>query len=376
MVAAASLFGQGFDETVHSRSTHFRGERLPVRGDQVHAVPSDLAHFPAGRRASTMTDIFISYANSDRERAREIANELSARGWSVWWDRKIRAGQTFDEVIERELDTANYIVVLWSAASVASEWVKNEAAVAAQRGVLVPVLLDNVKIPLEFRRRHTADLTGWNGDPSHGGLQALFEALEGARPQVATAPASVMPPKRPAWHLRPWMAAGATGFVLGCVLTYLVVGNSADSGKTVTQTRDAAATARPELSAPTRQGTKASLPKDLSTSYKGVFLDVVGFEKAGELTTLEWILRNTSDQPIVVCSQASEARLIDQISGESWRALHNGGPAAGCQRIPEGGQSGAWAKFKLPALENRRFALSLPTLNKAPELPLPQVSSK
>ena len=82
-----------------------------------------------------MTDVFISYATSDRERAREIANLLSARGWSVWWDRKIKAGQTFDEVIERELESAKSIVVLWSEASVASEWVKNEAAFAAPSAV-------------------------------------------------------------------------------------------------------------------------------------------------------------------------------------------------------------------------------------------------
>jgi len=97
-----------------------------------------------------MTDVFISYANPDRERAREIANALSARGWSVWWDRNIKAGQAFDEVIERELETARNIVVLWSEASIASEWVKNEAAVAAQRRVLIPVLLDRVKMRSSF----------------------------------------------------------------------------------------------------------------------------------------------------------------------------------------------------------------------------------
>lgn len=322
-----------------------------------------------------MTDVFISYAGSDRERARKIANQLSARGWSVWWDRKIKAGQTFDEVIERELETATNIVVLWSTASVASEWVKNEAAVAAQRGVLVPVLLDNVKIPLEFRRKQTADLIGWDGDLSHGGLQALFEALESPRSPVATPPASPTPAQRMAWQYRPWMATGATAFVLGCVLTYMVVGNSADTEKTVIPTPDSADTARPELLPSNRQGTKVSLPKDVPTSHKGVFLDVVGFEKAGELTTVEWIVRNTSDQQIWFCGQASQARLIDEISGESWRTLHSGGPAAACKHIPAGGQSGGWVKFKLQNLDNRRFTLSLPTLHRAPELPVPQVSS-
>src|SRR5262245_20863369 len=124
-----------------------------------------------------MTDVFISYAREDRVRAHKLASALEARGWSVWWDRDIIAGQTFDQTIEHELEMAKSIVVLWSKDSISSEWVKNEAAVASERSVLVPALIDNVKLPLEFRRKQTADLRGWNGDPSHGGFQALCEGI-------------------------------------------------------------------------------------------------------------------------------------------------------------------------------------------------------
>jgi len=303
----------------------------------------------------------------------------------VWWDRNIKAGQAFDEVIERELEAANNIVVLWSQASIASEWVKNEAAVAAQRRVLVPVLFDDVKIPLEFRRKQTADLVGWDGNPSHAGLLALVDALQGERREFL-APASPTPPRGLARQFRSWIAPGATGFVLGCLLTYLAVGRSANFERAATPTRDAAAagasssslasTKLPEIFRSKGQGTKASLPANLPTSYTGVFVDIVGFEKAGELTTVEWIVRNTSDQRLTVCNHADQAQLIDQVSGESWRPLHTGGPSAGCETLPGGGQSGAWAKFKLANLENRRLSLSLRSLHKAPELPLPQGSSK
>ncbi len=124
-----------------------------------------------------MTDVFISYAREDRDRASKLATALTGMGWSVWWDRKIITGQAFDEAIEHELETAKSVVVLWSSHSVASEWVKNEAAVASERGVLVPAMIENVKLPLEFRRKQTADLTGWNGDSSHSGFQALCEGV-------------------------------------------------------------------------------------------------------------------------------------------------------------------------------------------------------
>ena len=146
-----------------------------------------------------MADVFISYASEDREKARKLAGVLESRGYSVWWDRKIIAGQTYDQVIERELEAAGAAVVLWSKSSVDSEWVKNEAAVAAERGVLVPVLIENVKLPLEFRRRQTVDLAGWKGDETHGGLSSLQEgisaAVAGAASGRSIAPQPPAPPK-------------------------------------------------------------------------------------------------------------------------------------------------------------------------------------
>ena len=125
-----------------------------------------------------MTDIFISYSSEDRERARTVASALQRRGWSVWWDRDIKAGQAFDQAIDRTRDGEERYV-LWSKNPIASEWVKGEAAAAVQRGVLVPALIDNVKLPLEFSRRQTADLIGWEGDTSHAGFQALCDGMAG-----------------------------------------------------------------------------------------------------------------------------------------------------------------------------------------------------
>ncbi len=110
-----------------------------------------------------MSDIFISYASEDRERAKTLAEALEAQDWSVWWDRVIPAGRTFDEVIEEAIDAAKCIVVVWSEASVKSRWVRTEAEEGATRGILVPVLIEDVRIPLAFRRIQAAYLIDWDG---------------------------------------------------------------------------------------------------------------------------------------------------------------------------------------------------------------------
>jgi hypothetical protein len=134
-----------------------------------------------------MSDIFISYAREDREIAGRLAGALEAAGWSVWWDSKLRAGTPFDRVIERELDAAASVIVLWSEHSAASEWVQHEATAAADRGVLVPARIDEARLPLAFRRHQAADLIGWEGDSRHPGYKAILEAvanLVGAPPSA------------------------------------------------------------------------------------------------------------------------------------------------------------------------------------------------
>lgn len=127
--------------------------------------------------ATTPGHIFISYAREDRERVKRLAEALERAGWPVWWDRRIIAGQEFDRVIEEALEAAGCVVVVWSPHSVQSEWVKNEAEVGAERRVLLPVLLDPVKLPLQFRRRQTVSLVGWEGDETHPGFQDLCEGI-------------------------------------------------------------------------------------------------------------------------------------------------------------------------------------------------------
>jgi hypothetical protein len=112
-----------------------------------------------------MADVFLSYASQDRDTARAMAEVFSERGWSVFWDRTIPPGHEFDVVIGDALRSARCVVVLWSAASVNSRWVKEEAEDAATRGILVPAVIDDVPMPLGFRRLQAARLTGWPTSP-------------------------------------------------------------------------------------------------------------------------------------------------------------------------------------------------------------------
>lgn len=141
-----------------------------------------------------MADIFLSYASADRERIRPVVEALQGQGWTVWWDRSVLPGQNWDDLIARELESARCIVAVWTRTSVLSEWVRIEANIGRERGILAPVLLDDVPIPLTFRQIQTACLTAWAGAetfPEFVALSAGIRAIVERRSAPSAAPVAV-----------------------------------------------------------------------------------------------------------------------------------------------------------------------------------------
>jgi tetratricopeptide (TPR) repeat protein len=124
-----------------------------------------------------MSDIFISYASEDRNLCKALATTLENEGLSVFWDRKIPVGTTWRELLEEELISARCLIVLWSHSSVRSEWVKEEAEEGRVRGILIPVLIENVSPPVGFRTIQCAPLIGWDGNRLAPGYQQLIEDI-------------------------------------------------------------------------------------------------------------------------------------------------------------------------------------------------------
>jgi len=137
-----------------------------------------------------MTDVFISYARADRLHAERIADELQQHGWSVWWDRKILGGDTFDKTIQQALNDARCVVVLWSAASIDSGWVKDEAAEGKRRNILVPVIVDDVGIPIGFRQVQAVTILGAAKETDRSKFADLLASVEAVLRRTRGQPAA------------------------------------------------------------------------------------------------------------------------------------------------------------------------------------------
>jgi hypothetical protein len=121
-----------------------------------------------------MADIFISYKSEERALPEALANDLRAAGYSVWWDVDLVGGATFRTQILEQLNAAPAVIVIWTPASVQSEFVLDEADHALASKKLIPLRVNDLSInsiPLGFRQLQTYLL----GDRARlfGALRAL-----------------------------------------------------------------------------------------------------------------------------------------------------------------------------------------------------------
>ena len=153
-----------------------------------------------------MADIFLSYAREDEERIKILVSALEEEGWSVFWDRRIPAGKTWQNYIGQALEEARCMIVAWSLHSVDSDWVVEEANEAKRRGLLIPILLDPVEPPLGFRGIQAADLTDWKPGTSSAHFYQLAQdiaGLIGARRRRPRSEMESIPRRGPAPAPRP-----------------------------------------------------------------------------------------------------------------------------------------------------------------------------
>jgi len=152
-----------------------------------------------------MADVFISYARPNAATAARIADELRTLGYSVWYDQHLPAHRSYADVIEEQLAAAAAVIVLWSADSAASQWVRSEANRARESGRLVQARLDDCALPMPFDQIQCADLRKWRGDRTAPGWQTVEASvadLLGRASEVAT------PARRPVPVNRRMLLAG------------------------------------------------------------------------------------------------------------------------------------------------------------------------
>lgn len=119
--------------------------------------PDDIKREEAAIRNTPLPDrIFIAYSRKQRLQAVDLSNLLTRNGKSVFYDAKIRAGAMWRRKIQKALDDATHLVVLWTHDAAASDEVEREVSYAlAEHKVIVPLLSKDIpKLPYHLHGLH------------------------------------------------------------------------------------------------------------------------------------------------------------------------------------------------------------------------------
>lgn len=111
--------------------------------------------------ASAIGKVFVSYSMSDSAVADRVVAALEQSGISVWIDRRgVGLGGSFVEAIETALGDSSYLLLLVSAASLASQWVTREWAstLASRNTTIIPARIAAVDPPRLLRDKVYVDL--------------------------------------------------------------------------------------------------------------------------------------------------------------------------------------------------------------------------
>jgi len=132
-------------------------------------------HRPQSSLASDVPMAFVSYSRKDSDFALRLARDLKTANARVWLDQlEIKMGQRWDEEVETALKRSPRILVILSPASVESDNVKDEIALALdQKKAIFPILYRKCDIPLRLLRLQYVDFR----EPYEDALKHLLAAL-------------------------------------------------------------------------------------------------------------------------------------------------------------------------------------------------------
>ena len=144
-------------------------------------------------------DVFICYSHLDGRFVEQLARCLQQAGVSVWYDEDIGSGRSWRKEIEEAIQGARLVLVVLSASSVISDYVRKEISYAVEADKkLLPVLLEAVDIvPVAL-----SDLQWIDARDGTVPLRGITEALAGERDDLEAPEQLPEPPETLELRLR------------------------------------------------------------------------------------------------------------------------------------------------------------------------------
>lgn len=111
-----------------------------------------------------MSHVFVSYAHEDSSFVNRLSNDLLDLGYPIWQDTlNLRGGVNWENELLQAIDDCTHMLLIWSANTEASGYVKTEIGRAQSTGkIIVPLLIsgDPSRLPLDIQALQWIDFRG------------------------------------------------------------------------------------------------------------------------------------------------------------------------------------------------------------------------
>jgi hypothetical protein len=123
-----------------------------------------------------MAQVFISYSRRDLSFVERLTADLKNSGLDVWYDISgISGGSTWRNEIEKAITNSQFVIVVLSPDSIASEWVEREFLFASGlKRKIIPLMHRTCKLTLNYLTLNYLDVRGENYQTS---FPRLLESL-------------------------------------------------------------------------------------------------------------------------------------------------------------------------------------------------------
>lgn len=145
-----------------------------------------------------MAQVFISYSRKDLSFVKQLALDLENAGLDVWYDvTDLGGGSRWRVEIENAIKNSQFVVVVLSPDSIASEWVEREFLFANNlKRKIIPLMHRSCELPLNYLDLNYIDVQGDNYQHEFPNLlHALF-----VDPKIVSSPSTKI--KKPPFTLK------------------------------------------------------------------------------------------------------------------------------------------------------------------------------
>lgn len=111
-----------------------------------------------------MAQVFISYSRRDLTFVEHLISDLKKTGMDVWYDLSgLEGGSRWGTEIKNAVQNSDYVIVVLSPDSIASEWVEREYLLSNNlKKKILPIMYRECELPLSFLNLNYVDVQGEN----------------------------------------------------------------------------------------------------------------------------------------------------------------------------------------------------------------------